>query len=568
MLVIGWSMSGCSVPASVPEVDYIFEEGLNEVGLAQLDSLFAEFPPDLLATASCDTSGIGRRVDSLMSTMTLREKVAQLLVVPLEPGRGGLASESALEMVRLGVGGFQVPRLMHPEDIAIQSAILQFESRIPLFFAADYERGVGRFNNAWTELPSNMGIGATGNVVNAAAAGRLTGIEARSIGVNLLFAPVLDVNSNPDNPIINIRSFGDSPYIVASMGAAFIEEVQKFGVIATAKHFPGHGSTAVDSHSDVPVVDLSIADLERQDLYPFARLVGSRASPGAMMIGHVAASALDDSGLPASLSSKVIRDYVGGTMGYSGLVITDDLRMGAAARTYSLATRLELALNAGVDILLTPGETRLALRTLINLVSSGTVNTDRLDQAVKNILKAKVASCIGDGHRSHVSLIQEFAPGKAVAEEVARRSITLLGADSLRLKEGDGISLLQVSNFSGAQSIENGMHLFRGLEEEYTGDSTVAVAVLFARLQEGRGTAGLQEGQLDQVRAHLESSGQSMVIVLGNPYLGLHFTDGTPVLIGYDQSESTVRALLEVMRGKQAPTGTLPFEFRGSQRDG
>lgn len=566
-LVIGWTFSGCSVPPD-PEVSFSFDAGLSAAGLNELDELFRDFSPELLTPTDCDTSNISQQVDSILVGMTLDQKIAQLLVVPLTPGRGGLASSEAHEMVELGVGGFQVPRLMHPEDVAIQSGILQHETQIPLFFAADYERGAGRFNNSWTELPSNMGLGATGNVVNASAAGRLTGIESRSIGINLLFAPVLDVNTNPDNPIINIRSFGDSPEVAATMGAAFIREVERYGVIATAKHFPGHGSSSTDSHSEVPVVDLPMDVLETQDLFPFAELIKSGnvdTQPGAIMIGHVAASALDASGLPASLSKTVIRDYLRDDIGFNGLVVTDDLRMGAAARAYPIELRLELALNAGVDILLTPGDATRAIDVVRSHVRSGRIGVDVIDAAVRNILATKIGICAGKGFRHHAALIRENAPGKAVAGELARRAVTLVRSDSIRFPEGYRIEMLQVSNFSGAQSIENGMRLFSRLEEKYSSGRPLQVAVVYARLQEGRGTAGLQEGQMELIERHLDGSTESLVVILGNPYLGLHFTDGTPVLVGYDQSESTAQALIDVIEGRARATGRLPFEYRGAE---
>src|SRR5690606_24829544 len=193
----------------------------------------------------------------------------------------------------MGVGGFLVPRLLDPEEVFEETQRLQAATPVPLFFAADYERGTGRFNNALTELPSNMALGATRDTVLAAAAGRLTAIESRALGINLLFAPVVDVNNNPDNPIINIRSYGEDPALVGAMATAFVREAQRHGVLTTLKHFPGHGNTTTDSHARMGTVGSDFAELDSIELRPYRDvLTGPHPSAG-VMTAHLWVPALD-----------------------------------------------------------------------------------------------------------------------------------------------------------------------------------------------------------------------------------------------------------------------------------
>ena len=561
ILIIGCTFVGCSGDTDFDGELFSLDGGLTSTGTEQLDSLFAHFPERMLAPSECDTTGNVVAARRIVDSMTLRRRIAQLIVVPLDPGHDGQASTEAMQMVAQGVGGFQIPRLMHPEDIAIQTAILQYQADIPLFFAADYERGVGRFNNSFTELPSNMGIGATGNPVFAAAAGRLTGIEARSIGVNFLFAPVVDVNTNPANPIINIRAYGDSPVNVTNFAAAFIDEVERFGVISTVKHFPGHGSSSVDSHSDIPRVDVGLAELEAVDLVPFRKLLSRTNPPGAIMIGHIAATAMDKSGSPASLSNSVITGQLRQSEKFEGLIITDDLRMDAVARRYALEERLLMSLRAGTDILLTPERPLVAIDLIQRAIEAGELDEEIVNRAAYRIVTAKLNRCIDSPNVRHdVPYIRSEAPGQPIANIIAARAITIINGEHLRVPVPESTSLLQLANFEGAQSIEHAMKLFEPLDVETDKRPELAAVILYARLREGRGSAGMLPGQMASIRDHLQSAGMQVVIILGNPYLAREFRFGIPVVVGYDQSESTVNAILAVLAGTEMAHGHLPFE--------
>ena len=519
-----------------------------------VDSLFADFPLDLAQPSVCSQEVDSVTIEALVDRLPLKEKVGQLFVVPLRPGRNGQPSDEAIAMVEdLKVGGFLVPRLMHPVDIALESAILQHRSAIPLFIAADYERGVGRFNNAFTELPSNMGIGATRSAALAAAAGRLTGIESRSIGVNLLFAPVVDVNSNPENPIINIRSYSDDPSLVTRTAMSFIVEVEKYGVTATVKHYPGHGGTDVDSHAGLPIVEsASLAE----GLEPFGATLSDSLAPGAVMSGHVSVPSMDATGVPATMSRSVI-DHLRDEFQYTGLVVTDDLRMGAVARQYSLKQRVLTALLAGNDILLTPESITTAINVVVEAVEAGDVDEALVTRSVVRIITAKRKSCIeGRSFRKHANLIEEFVPGKAVAEYIASRAVTA------NFNQDGPFPISQIehfANYSGSQTIAHAQKQFDAIVDEGSGAGTTLI-VLYARLVEGSGSAGFSEQRLAEIRTILDGNRHHLIVILGNPYLAAQFP-GSNMLIGYDQSASTVKAVIDVIGGRGQAAGKLPVDI-------
>ncbi|MDX1548877.1 MAG: glycoside hydrolase family 3 N-terminal domain-containing protein, partial [Rhodothermales bacterium] len=321
-----------------------------------VDSLFLDHDLDALALPPPDSAGAARWVDSTLATLSLDEKIGQLFIVHLpRPGIRQMLDDEALEAVEdAHVGGFLVPRLLDPETVFEQTQRLQRASRLPLFFAADYERGAGRFSNAFTELPSNMALGATRDTALAAAAGRLTALESRAIGINLLLAPVVDVNNNPDNPIINIRSYGEAPGLVADMAEAFVREAQRHGVLTTLKHFPGHGNTAVDSHARMGVVEGGAAVLDSVELRPYRRLLGQADAPAGVMSAHLWVPALDDEPLPATFSQRALTHLLRDSLGFEGFIVTDDIRMGALQGRYAPAERIVRPLRAGADVILTP----------------------------------------------------------------------------------------------------------------------------------------------------------------------------------------------------------------------
>jgi beta-N-acetylhexosaminidase len=342
------------------------------------------------------------------SELTLEEKVGQLLMVHVQ---GEAVNNDAKTLIqKTKVGGIiyynWANGLHSPEEVRSLSASLQKlteENRIhiPLLIATDQEGGVvTRLKNGFTQFPGNKALGETGDPHQAYVASEVMGREMRAVGVTMNLAPVVDINSNPRNPVIGARSFGDNPATVIAFGEQALIGYRKAGVITTLKHFPGHGDTEVDSHVDLPVVNKSLEELKQVELAPFAKLA---SSADAIMTAHILVPALDPDA-PATLSEKTV-SYLRNRIGFQGVIITDSLVMqGLLKRCSSVDEAAILALQAGHDILLLggkqlkEGQTHFELTVsdverihskIVEAVKSGRISEARLNQAVEKILRLK-----------------------------------------------------------------------------------------------------------------------------------------------------------------------------------
>ena len=306
-----------------------------------IDSLLAPYVGLVSVRIPPSEIEANRWADSVLATLSLDEKIGQLFVVDLRAN--WLIGARSLEQVARdrGVGGFHVPRNMAPRTVLGHANRLQRVARVPLFFTADYERGVGQPSNNFAELPASMALGAAASGILAEAAGAVTAMEARATGVNVLFAPVTDVNNNPANPIINTRSFGENPRLVGQMAAAFTRGVQRYGALATLKHFPGHGNTNIDTHVALGMVPGTWEDLLVTELAPYKLALAER--PGLVMTAHLWVRGLDDSEIPATFSRRAIADVLRDSLGYDGIVTTDAINMGAIRSHNACCVRLRQA---------------------------------------------------------------------------------------------------------------------------------------------------------------------------------------------------------------------------------
>ncbi len=591
---------GGRVDSPLPDGGGALVDTLDEAGLGRLFEAYRriDIPP-------VDTTGSAAWVDSVVASLGLDQKIGQLFIVHLEAQADGQIRNSSLAAVRdLHVGGFLVPRLLEPEMLYRHTRRLQELSDLPLFMAADYERGVGRFNNPFTELPSNMALGATRDTALAAAAGRLTAIEARAIGVNMVFAPVVDVNNNPRNPIINIRSYGADPDLVGRMASAFVREAASHGLMTTLKHFPGHGNTDVDSHSHMGVIEGDRASLEAVELRPYRIVLDGPKAPAAIMSAHLWIEAIEPHPLPATFSRPILTDLLRDEMGFDGVVITDDIRMGALQSTYALDERIVRPLEAGVDVILTPENVERALAAVRAAVESGRLSEDRIDASVRRILRAKASAGL---HRVRVpdgevfEALNERPLGATIAKAIADRAVTLLKTNAaLPLRPGDQtIGMVHLTNYRDSESIEAAMERLDGLlgapgSYRYDMDPPadaigeivdqarevdVLVLALYLRLQAGRGEAGLFPRQTNLVERLLQIDVPVVLITYGNPYAASDFQEADAIVVAYDQSLATIDATAEVLLGRQPAPGRLPidvtpFDFGsgmdwvGGRRDG
>jgi beta-N-acetylhexosaminidase len=342
------------------------------------------------------------------------------------------------------VGGFTIS-VGSPTEVASKLNALQSMSSIPLIFGADLEAGAGfRARGGYfipnaidlggaVVFPPEMAIGATGDTLLAYEQGRLTAIEGRALGIHIAYAPVLDVNNNPANPVINTRSYGEDPALAARLGAAFIRGVQANGMIATGKHFPGHGDTGVNSHLALPVVTVSRSRLDSVELVPFRAAVNSGV--GAIMSFHGSMPALDSSGVPGTLSQKVLTGLLRNELKFNGIIISDAMDMAGVLQQYGAVEAVKRAVAAGVDILIQPLNVRQTIDAVVAGVAEGRYSEARIDESVKRILKAKQE--LGLDRRRLVNLdslryIVGDSAHSAMAWRIAERSITLV-RDSLNL---------------------------------------------------------------------------------------------------------------------------------------
>jgi len=314
---------------------------------------------------------------------------------------------------------------------------LQQSSKLPLVVAADFERGVAMRLNGATGFPHAMAFGATGKLEDAEAFGRITAEEARAIGVHWNFYPDADVNSNPANPIINTRAFGEDPQQVSDLVAAYIRGAHAGGMLVTAKHFPGHGDTATDSHLGVAQVTGDRDRLDRIELVPFRRAI--EAGVDSVMVSHVTAPALDpDPSRVATTSSAVVTDLLKNQMGFHGIIVTDALDMAGLTRPYAndIGRAAVDAFKAGNDLLLIPVDLDASYRAMQQAVRSGEISSQRLNESVRKILEQKAA--LGLQKNRQVDLVQVSnvlakPENLAAAQRIAEEAITLVRDNSLVL---------------------------------------------------------------------------------------------------------------------------------------
>lgn len=350
-------------------------------------------------------SRIDKLVDDTLDNMTLDEKIGQMMIVFYNSSKVDDNLRSALNDVK--PGGF----ILFKDNITTYEDTLTFikevkaTSDIPMFISIDQEGGnVQRLlalqDMEVSNIPYMNYVGKTEDCEIAYDIGKTIAEELRVFGINMDFAPVIDVYSNPNNTVIGKRSFGNSSELVSKMGISLASGLLDSGVIPVYKHFPGHGNTSVDSHVSLPVVNKSKEELLELDLVPFKDAIEKGAS--VIMIGHLSVPSITGDNTPASLSKPLITDFLKAELGYDGLVITDALNMGALTNYYSQEEIYVKAIEAGVDILLMPSSSRKALVAVKNAVGEGVISEERIDESVRKILKLKYEK-ISDDYNEYLS---------------------------------------------------------------------------------------------------------------------------------------------------------------------
>ncbi|MDP3684214.1 MAG: glycoside hydrolase family 3 protein, partial [Ignavibacteria bacterium] len=373
-------------------------------------------------------------VEETISKMTIEEKVGQI-IFPAIIGKFYNEEDTVYKRILhyvndLKIGGFIVYQYAEGAEVYAQTFLLnklQQVSKYPLLIGADYENGVAFRTNGGTTFPSNMALGAADDAVLTHQMGEIIAEESRQTGVHYNFAPVVDINNNPQNPIINVRAFGENTSIIEKLGNSVVAGMQHNHLLATAKHFPGHGNTSTDSHKDLPIIHGSKDELFQLELKPFIDEIKNGVM--SIMVGHLAVRAFDAETIPATLSKNIVTDLLKKQLGFKGLIVTDALNMHAITNSYTQSEAAVKAFNAGCDILLFPTNTDEVDSAMIQAVRSGVITEERLDESVRKILLAK--RWVGLSESRTVSLDDLSSTLKnndhqTVAKTLAEEAITLV----------------------------------------------------------------------------------------------------------------------------------------------
>lgn len=410
-------------------------------------------------------------VEQQLASMTLREKIGQFFMVAAYSGKDESHFRNIDSLVvRDRVGGlifFQGNR----ENLVQCIDRFQKEASVPLLVGMDAEWGVSMRLSGEDRFPYNYTLGAANDPELTKKVGQLMGQECRDLGIHLNFAPVADVNSNPNNPVIGFRSFGENPKMVAEQVAAAVEGMESQGVMTSIKHFPGHGDTDVDSHLELPVVSNSLSHIDAIDFFPFRS--GIRAGAGSVMIGHLNVPALDSTGTPTSLSKHVIQHYLRDQMGFRGLVVSDALGMKAVANKYGKTEVVVKAFTAGCDILLFPESVGDAIDAIEKRVNEGKISQEEIDERCRRVLLAKYKYVIKPENAKKISVYE----AELVRKRVYEKALTIIRNDEelLPFKRMDK-RIAHVSIGGDASALEASMDLITPVDHFHAANGTEALS--------------------------------------------------------------------------------------------
>jgi beta-N-acetylhexosaminidase len=530
-------------------------------------------------------------VDSIMDGMTLAEKVGQLFSVP---AYGSFTNEHDPQLLRLErlireyhIGGV----IFFRGDVYGQAMLtnrLQKTARIPLWISQDMEFGAAMRVTGTTRITPAMGIAATGDPGNAYLKGKITAREARALGVHQIYAPVLDVNNNPDNPVINVRSFSADPEMVARFGIHKIEGIESEGVLATAKHFPGHGDTDVDSHLALPVINHDYSRLDSLELIPFRIAVenGLRS----VMSAHIAYPLISENvGLPGTLDESILGRILVERLGFNGLVVTDGLEMQGIADNFSPGDAVIRALLAGADKMLISPDEMTAINDVIKAVESGRISEERIDRSVRKILTLKKQHNVFENHMVDLDALSyriNTPEYQAIADRIARESVTLLKNEGniVPIRDVDHLRILAISladdrsgttGTSFARELRNYHNnvTFHVLDQRSSKDEYDAIReaakradlILIGSFVIVRSSQAIQirPEQLELLREITNSNTPSALIAFGNPYVVRDLPDADVHMLAWSSHQNQVQQSVPALFGASAITGKLPITIPG-----
>ncbi len=536
-------------------------------------------------------------VKKKLSEMTLREKIAQMIVANAVPEN---FSESSAEVKKLKklcsetkVGGFIFFK-GSSSDFARLSNILQSNSDVPLLIGSDFERGTKMRVTDGALFPTNMAIGAADNKELCYKMGLEIARETRLLGIHQNYSPVCDVNNNPNNPIINVRSFGEDPQLVSRMSEAMIKGLQDGKVIATAKHFPGHGDTDIDSHNDLPQLNFTMDRMNSIELVPFKNAIEMGVM--SVMIAHLAFPELESQpNIPASLSPAIVQGLLIDQMGFGGLVVTDALNMKGITKYFSTSEVAVMCVNAGIDLILMPLDEVKTVDAIESAVNSGKISEDRINRSAEKILKAK--KWLGLFESKEVSEADVYKSvntmeANDLAQQIADESITLVKDDHNVLpfkNNNEGKTAFVIISEGG--DLDNTGYLktiapdyFKGcafytatsnaMDSELNGSlgslsayDNIVVAI-YAKVRYGTGKISISSANIDLVNRLKETGKNLAIISLGNPYLLKEFPTAPSYICAYGDSDFSIKAALKAITGAVKFKGKLPVTITEDHKFG
>ncbi|OLB16700.1 MAG: hypothetical protein AUH12_06130 [Gemmatimonadetes bacterium 13_2_20CM_69_8] len=538
---------------------------------------------------------LSQPVDSILALLSTRQRVGQL-VVPWLAGSYSALDDSLFQVATRWVDTLEVGGLIvsvgSPFDIAAKLNALQRRSRLPLLVSADLEWGAGMRVIGGTAFPQIMAVGATGNARDAYTIGEAAATEGRAVGIHVNFAPDADVNNNPLNPIINIRSFGEDPRAVSRLVQEYVRGLHDHGMLATLKHFPGHGDTQIDSHIGLPVITAGYARLDSLELVPFRG--GIAAGADVVMSAHIGFPAFTGSDDPATLSAAVLTGLLRDSLHFHGLVVTDALVMGAIVAKYGAGEATVRAFLAGSDLLLMPADPDSAINAMTAAVGAGRISSERLDQSVRRVLEIKRRLGLLERRVVPLDSIMSIVGSKRfqdAANDIAVRALTLVrdiggplhalrakpsrfaliayadennGAAGQYLTEllrqgGDTVDYFRLWPMSGPLSYDSARAVI--------GRAPVTVFVANVRPISARGNIALPDS-LAQLITATDAGRPTVLVSLGSPYLLNQAPAAKCYLIAWSGVRAAERAVALALLGKVPIAGHLPIRIPPDYRIG
>ncbi len=542
-----------------------------------------------------DTPGTSQNldIDSLMAQMTVRQKIAQMMHVWAYGEFQSFDSDRYQRVEQMvtqeQIGGFIFSR-GNIYDQAILTNKLQAISTIPLWISQDMEFGAAMRINGTTRFAPAMAVAATRDPKLDYMKGYITAMEAKAVGVHQIFAPVMDVNNNPANPVINTRSYSENPELVTQFGLEFIRGVRDAGLVSTVKHFPGHGDTATDSHIGLPIIAHDWARMDSVELVPFRAAIN--AGVESVMSAHIAFPKLgSEPGLPGTLDPNILTGILRDSLGFKGLITTDALEMEGISEHYSPGEALVRAIQAGADMLLIPPDVTSGLDAAVVAVERGELSIDRINASVRRILEWKKKMNLFDRKPIDLDALPEAIATRSyqrVADEVALRSITVIKNDKniLPISTNRFRRVLAVS-IADDRSGTTGAGFSRALRNYHPDvkfwyydqrskaedlDSIVSAAAnadiivvgSFVFLQTSSGKISLTDAQ-SRFLKRLKATGKPVVLIsFGNPYIVVDLPDADVHLLAWANTQSQVDAATHALFGASTVDGRLPISIPGT----